>query len=77
MCSASKLENRRSQVAPLARQGMPVDQIAKQTDFERLKASFAGDDPWLRSLLGAFFLGSIVKNAAAEARGEPIVQGTS
>jgi len=71
------LEDVRAQVGPLAAKGLPTADIAKQTNFETLKSDFAGNDPWKRFLLNAFFLGSIVKNAAAEARGEPIVQGTS
>ena len=71
------LEDVRAQVAPLARQGVPLDSVYKRTNFENLKSAFAGQDAWRRFLLSAFFLRSIVKNAYAEARGEPIVQGTS
>lgn len=67
----------RAQVAPLAKQGLKPEEIAKKTDFEKVKAAFAGNNRWRRFLLNSFFLVSIVKNAAAEARGEPIVQGTS
>ena len=67
----------RAQVNPLVAKGVATADIPKQTNFERLKADLAGNDPWKRFLLSAFFLGSIIKNAAAEARGEPIVQGTS
>jgi len=71
------LENVRAQVAPLAKTGVTLDDVYKQTDFEKLKASFAGDDKWKRFLLNAFFLHSIVKNAYFEATGQPIEQGTS
>lgn len=71
------LKDIRAQVTPLAKQGLSPEDIAKKTDFEKIKLSFAGNDPWRRFLLKAFFLDSMVKNAAAEARGEPIVQGTS
>ena len=67
----------RAQVAPLARQGLAADAIAMKIDAEPLKASFAGNDPWLRTLFSSFFLTSIIKNATAEALGQPIVQGTS
>jgi glyoxylase-like metal-dependent hydrolase (beta-lactamase superfamily II) len=71
------LKDVRAQVAPLARKGVALDDVYKRTNFEKLKAELAGSDPWRRSLLNSFFLHSIVKNAYAEARGEPIVQGTS
>jgi len=71
------LEDVRAQVAPLAKKGVKLDDVYKQTDFEKLKASFAGDDKWKRFLLNAFFLHSIVKNAYFEATGQPIEQGTS
>ena len=67
----------RAQVTPLARQGLSPEVIAKKLDAEPLKAAFAGNDPWLRTLFSSFFLGSIVKNATAEALGQPIVQGAS
>ncbi|MGN6149240.1 MAG: MBL fold metallo-hydrolase [Rhizomicrobium sp.] len=71
------LKGVRAQVAPLAKKGVKLDDVYKQTDFETLKASFAGDDKWKRLLLNAFFLRSIVKNAYFEATGQPIDQGTS
>jgi glyoxylase-like metal-dependent hydrolase (beta-lactamase superfamily II) len=71
------LEDVRAQVTPLAKKGIKLDDVYKQTDFEKLKASFAGDDKWKRLLLNAFFLRSIVKNAYFEATGQPIEQGTS
>jgi glyoxylase-like metal-dependent hydrolase (beta-lactamase superfamily II) len=74
---AGALEDVRAQVTPLAKQNVPLDEVYKRTDFEALKSAFAGQDPWRRFLLNSFFLHSIVKNAYAEARGEPIVQGTS
>jgi glyoxylase-like metal-dependent hydrolase (beta-lactamase superfamily II) len=71
------LEDVRAQVTPLAKKGVKLDDVYKQTDFEKLKSSFAGDDTWKRLLLNAFFLRSIVKNAYFEAAGQPIEQGTS
>lgn len=71
------LEDVRAQVAPLAKKGVKLDDVYKLTNFEKLKASFAGDDKWKRFLLNAFFLRSIVKNAYFEATSQPIVQGTS
>jgi hypothetical protein len=67
----------RAQVTPLAKKGVTLEDVYKQTDFETLKASFAGGDKWKRSLLNSFFLHSIVKNAYFEATGQAIEQGTS
>ncbi|MDR3528872.1 MAG: MBL fold metallo-hydrolase [Rhizomicrobium sp.] len=67
----------RAQVTPLARQGLSPEAIVQKIDTEALKATFTGNDPWLRTLFSSFFLTSIVKNATAEALGQPIVQGTS
>jgi glyoxylase-like metal-dependent hydrolase (beta-lactamase superfamily II) len=71
------LEDVRAQVTPLARKGVTLDDVYKQTDFEKLKASFAGDDKWKRFLLNSFFLHGIIKNAYFEATGQSIEQSTS
>ena len=70
------LEDVRTQVTPLAKKGVKLEDVYKQTNFEKLKASFAGDDEWLRRLLDSFFLRDIIANAYAEATGQAIVQGT-
>lgn len=66
----------RAKVAPLAKRGVALDDVYKRIDLEDIKRTFAGNDPWKRQLLGAFFLHAIVSNAYAEALGRPIVQGT-
>ena len=65
------------QVVPLARKGVALDDVYKQTDFKALIATFAGDDSWLAIEFNGFFLHSIVKNVYYETTGRPIVQGTS
>jgi glyoxylase-like metal-dependent hydrolase (beta-lactamase superfamily II) len=70
------LKEVRAKVAPLARQGMPLDDVYEQIDLEDIKQAFAGQDRWKRQLLSSFFLHAIVSNAYAEALGKPIVQGT-
>ncbi|HEY0107077.1 MAG TPA: MBL fold metallo-hydrolase [Rhizomicrobium sp.] len=67
----------RRQVVPLARGGVPLDDVYRQTDFKPLVASFAGDDRWLATLFNSFFLHSLIKNVYFETTGRPIVQGTS
>lgn len=66
----------RAKVAPLAKQGVALDEVYKRIDLEDIKQTFAGSDRWKRQLLSSFFLHAIVSNAYAEALGRPIVQGT-
>jgi hypothetical protein len=40
-----------------------------------LSTRFAGEGAWRRFLMGAVFLGDVVKNAYQEAKGDSIVQG--
>jgi glyoxylase-like metal-dependent hydrolase (beta-lactamase superfamily II) len=65
------------QVAPLAKNGVSLDDAYKQTDFKALMQSFTGDDNWRKQEFYSFFLHSIIKNSYFEATGQPIVQGTS
>jgi glyoxylase-like metal-dependent hydrolase (beta-lactamase superfamily II) len=67
----------RAQVGPLARQGLSLDDVRRQVDLAALRDRFAGDDAWKRFLMGAVFLGDVVKNAWQEAKGDSIVQGGS
>lgn len=71
----SALRDVRAQVAPLAAQGLTLEEVHKRTNFEGLIADFSGGDPWEAFAFKNFFLGAIVSNAYKEARGEPIVQG--
>jgi glyoxylase-like metal-dependent hydrolase (beta-lactamase superfamily II) len=65
----------RTKVAPLAKQGLSVEEIRKQIDVEPMLAAFAGDDSWDRAQMKNFFFGAIIPNAMKEAKSEPIVQG--
>ena len=67
----------RSQVGPLAEKGLSLDDVRKQVRLSELTDRFAGDDAWRRFLMGAVFLGDVVKNAYQEAKGDSIVQGGS
>ena len=67
----------RRQVVPLAKAGVTLDDVYKQTDFKPLVASFAGGDAWLAQEFNSFFLHSLIKNVYFETTGQPIVQGTS
>lgn len=65
----------RDQVAPLAKADMPLEEVPKKVDLTAARQRFAGDDPWLRSLMGAVFTGDLISNLYKEARGEPVIQG--
>jgi glyoxylase-like metal-dependent hydrolase (beta-lactamase superfamily II) len=65
----------RAQVAPLVKQGLSLDQVRANVHLDALRTRFAGDDAWRRFLMGAVFLGDVVKNAYQEAKGDSIVQG--
>lgn len=67
------LEDVRAQVAPL--KDLPLDEVRKKVVLKPIVDRFAGDDPWLRNLMGAVFLSDLVSNAWKEARGEAVVQG--
>ncbi|WP_372781041.1 MBL fold metallo-hydrolase [Phenylobacterium sp.] len=69
------LETVRAQVGPLARADVPLAEVRKRIDLAPMKASFTGDDPWLKVLIDAVFTGDLVSNAYKEARGEAVVQG--
>lgn len=63
------------QVIPLAKKGVPLDDVYKQTDFKPLIQSFSNGDDYMRMLFNSFFLRALIKNVYFEATGQPIVQG--
>ena len=64
----------RAQVGPLARSGMPIEEVRKKVDFSKSIALFGGSERLKRMAEGLFF-DPMVLNAYHEAKGEPIVQG--
>jgi glyoxylase-like metal-dependent hydrolase (beta-lactamase superfamily II) len=71
---SSALGQIRAEVAPLAAQGLAVDEVRKRADLSRQLQIFGGGDPWLRRWVAEYWLGPIVASAYKEARGQPIVQ---
>jgi glyoxylase-like metal-dependent hydrolase (beta-lactamase superfamily II) len=65
----------RERVAPLAKEGLSLEEVRKRTDFSDVQRAFGGEDEWDRAMTQQFFIGALVSNAWKEARGEPIVQG--
>lgn len=72
---AALIADLRAQVGPIARQGLPLDEVRRRVDFSAQRAIFAGTDRWRRFLFDAYWVEPIVRSAWLEARGEPIVQG--
>lgn len=64
----------RAQVAPLAAEGLNLDDVRKRLDLNGQVRSFAGDDPWLRRWVADYWVTPIVTSAYKEAKGQPIVQ---
>jgi len=68
------LKDVRAQVAPLAAQGLTLEQVHAKVDLSANAKLFVGSDPWLNRWFKAFFTDPIVTSAYKEAKGEPIVQ---
>ena len=64
----------RAQVGPLAKSGMPIEEVKKKVDFSKSVALFGSTERMKRNAEGLFF-DPMVTNAYHEARGEAIVQG--
>jgi glyoxylase-like metal-dependent hydrolase (beta-lactamase superfamily II) len=67
----------RGKVAPLAAQGLSLEDVRKGVDFADQAKAFVGDDPWLRRWFREYWIGPFVASAYKEARQEPIIQGLS
>ena len=64
----------RAQVAPLAKQGVPLDEARNKVDFSK-SADLFGTTPRIRANVMSLFFEPMVPSAYKEARGEDIVQG--
>lgn len=64
----------RAQVDPLAKAGMPIEEVRKKVDFTKSVALF-GDTPRIKANAQGLFFDPMIPNAYKEARGEPIIQG--
>jgi glyoxylase-like metal-dependent hydrolase (beta-lactamase superfamily II) len=71
------LQTVHDQVAPLAKAGVPLDDVRKRVDLAAMKRGFTGDDAWLAVLLEVFFTRDLITSTWKEARGEAEVQGQS
>lgn len=64
----------RSQVAPLAAQGLDLDAVRERVDLSRQKALFAGNDPWLGRWFDRYWARPMTEAAWREANGLEILQ---
>lgn len=64
----------RSQVGPLAKQGLTLEEVRKKVDFTRTAALF-GDSELAKGSFQGGFAAPMISSAYKEARGEPIIQG--
>lgn len=62
-----------TQVGPLARQGLSVEDTTARVDLERYAQAFAGSDPWLRAWFRDYAAGPLIESAhrAALAESQP------
>ena len=67
----------RTQVGALAAQGLPLESVRTQVDYEAQTRAFVGDSPWGRLWFKRYWLDPITDAAYREAKGEPTIQGRS
>ena len=65
----------REAVAPLAEQGLHLDEVKKRIDLATDRERFVGDDPWLVRWFDRYWTQPFIDAAYREAKGEPIEQG--
>jgi len=70
----ASIRDLQTQVAPLAKAGMSVDDVRKKVDFSKSIAMF-GDKPRDKANLQGLFFDPMIGSTYKEARGEPIKQG--
>lgn len=64
----------RAKVAPVAKHGVPIDQVRAKVDFKEISDLF-GDTPRNRLNFENLFIVPMIPNAYKEALGQPIIQG--
>ena len=71
---AATLRDLRAQIGPLARQGLSLDEVRSQVNWDAQRAIF-GDTPRNRLLFDAYWLTPMTVNTYMEARGQRFEQG--
>lgn len=72
---AGLIRTTRERVAPLAAEGLSLEETQSRVDLSDQAEAFVGSDPWLRRWFKSYWVTPFVESAWKEARGEPIVQG--
>jgi len=62
----------RARIAPLAQQGVTLEEATARLDFTSYEQAFSGDDPWLRLWFRDYALTPLLESAYREAKGEPL-----
>jgi glyoxylase-like metal-dependent hydrolase (beta-lactamase superfamily II) len=70
----ASIRDLQAQVSPLAKSGIPLDEVRKKVDFSKSIALF-GDKPRDKAIVQSLFFDPMIGNEYKEARGEPILQG--
>ncbi|BDU14998.1 MBL fold metallo-hydrolase [Lysobacter auxotrophicus] len=65
----------RDAIAPLAAQGVTIDEAKKRVNLSGDRAHFVGDDAWLTRWFDRYWTQPFIDAAWREAKGEPIEQG--
>jgi glyoxylase-like metal-dependent hydrolase (beta-lactamase superfamily II) len=71
---SGSIEDIRAQVGPLAKAGVPLEEVGRKVDFSRYAAVF-GQTERMKTLFRAYWTDPMTENAWKEAKGLPIVQG--
>jgi glyoxylase-like metal-dependent hydrolase (beta-lactamase superfamily II) len=71
---SGSIEDIRAQVGPLARSGLPLEEVRKKVDFSRYEALFV-TSPRFKPGFDHNWIEPMIENAFKEAKGVPIVQG--
>src|SRR4029079_1835571 len=69
----ASIRDLQAQVGPLARAGMPLEDVRKKVDFSKSIATF-GDTAVVKANLQGLFFDPMIRSTYKEARGEPILQ---
>ena len=68
------LTDMRAQIIPLAKSGMPLEEVRKKVDFTKAMDSF-GTNPRLKAGMQGNFIDPMTGSIYKEALGQPIIQG--
>jgi len=65
----------RDAIAPLATEGVPIEEATKRHDFEALRKRFAGGDPWLRKWFDEYTLTPLIDSVYKEVKAKAAAPG--